>query len=185
MSMSTELFSSHIRVVTGGARSGKSTYARTRAEHEHGALHIFLATAPVIDAEMSERVERHREERRGSVWRTIEEEVALTEALCEVPSQSVILLDCLTLWLSNVLYHDASLEPSVIQSRLMAFVAFCREQDHTLYVVTNEIGMGVIPETPLGRMFRDVQGWCNQQLTACADEVTLMVSGLPLTIKAA
>jgi len=163
-------------LVTGGVRSGKSRYAQQRAEGLDGPR-TFLATAEAHDGEMQRRIERHRRERDPS-WTTVEEPI---EIAASIGSPGVVLLDCLTLWVSNLLMHrgdDANLDTS--------FRELCEAIDHAknhVVVVTNEVGLGIVPTSPLGRRFRDDVGQLGQQVANVCDEVVLMVAGIPLRVK--
>ena len=164
-----------ITLVLGGARSGKSRYA----EGLIVALPppwAYVATAEAGDAEMTERIAAHRA-RRGPQWQTIEAPRDLGGALSlsvEVPT----LIDCLTLWLSNLMLAEADIDAET--GRLEAALALAQ---HPVVIVTNEVGSGIVPDHPLGRRFRDLQGVLNQRVAARADSVVLTVAGLPLAIK--
>jgi len=162
--------------VLGGARSGKSRYA----ESLFAALpppFIYVATAQPGDDEMAARIAAHRA-RRGPGWRTIEAPRDLRGALAAC-GNAPALLDCLTLWLSNLVLGEADIEVEIkgLEAALAAAAA-------PVVVVANEVGSGIVPEFPLGRKFRDLQGTLNQRIAARADRVVLMVAGLPLVIKA-
>lgn len=162
--------------VLGGARSGKSRYA----EGLFAALpppFIYVATAEGGDEEMTARIAAHRA-RRGAGWRTIEAPRDLRGALAACGSAPA-LLDCLTLWLSNLMLAKADIEAEIdgLEAALAAAAA-------PVVAVANEVGCGIVPEFPLGREFRDLQGTLNQRIAARADRVVLMVAGLPLVIKA-
>jgi adenosylcobinamide kinase/adenosylcobinamide-phosphate guanylyltransferase len=168
---------SRLTLVLGGARSGKSRYAEeliARAEPPW----VYLATAQALDDEMRERIEHHRH-RRDARWRTVEAPIELPQALDELGENGQpILVDCLTLWLSNALLADADL--TIAGDRLIAALT---EAPGPVVVVSNEVGLGIVPDTPLGRRFRDAQGRLNQQVAAIADHVVLLAAGLPLTLK--
>ena len=164
-----------ITFVIGGARSGKSRYA----ESVITALPppwTYVATAEAGDAEMTERIAGHRA-RRGPNWNTIEAPRALAAALQAVRGKPV-LVDCLTLWLSNLLLAEADIENEMVllEQALAAATA-------PVALVANEVGSGVVPEFPLGRRFRDLQGILNQRIAARADRVVLVVAGIPLAVK--
>ena len=171
--------------ITGGARSGKSRFAEAQA-NRFGTPLCYLATAQALDSEMEERIEKHRL-RRGGVWQTLEEPLHLSRALagCDGDCKAV-LVDCLTLWLSNLLFHyderheDAEAHIMEDVQRLAATLAGMRTP---VIVVSNELGQGIVPENPLARRFRDIAGQANQILAAMADEVHLVVSGIPLKLK--
>jgi len=170
-----------IVLVTGGGRSGKSRHAMERAMG-YPAPRAFIATAEPCDDEMRERIERHRRERAGS-FETIEEPVDLAAALGRVPpGSSVALVDCLTVWLANVMHRRG--EAAREYPEVAAFVAALKASPCDVIAVTNEVGMGIIPtDSELSRRFRDQAGWLNQAVAAVADEVVLVVSGIPVVIK--
>ncbi|TRX55530.1 bifunctional adenosylcobinamide kinase/adenosylcobinamide-phosphate guanylyltransferase [Fulvivirga sp. M361] len=167
-----------IHLITGGERSGKSSYGQEMAENLTDKP-VYLATAKVWDEEMKERVNRHKAERGTKTWETIEEQIRLSAVL---PSDRVVLMDCVTLWLTNI-FHQCNNEKE--KSLEVAKSEFNKIKDYngTLLVITNEIGMGVHAQTKLGRDFVEVQGWVNQYIASYSDSVTLMVSGLPLKVK--
>ena len=167
-------------LVLGGARSGKSMYAQTAAEafaKTNGGQLVMIATAEAHDDEMRERIAQHRKDR-GPVWRTIEVPLGLSAALMSLQETDVAVVDCLTLWLNNLMMTDAPI-PSTVQSLAAAFLD-CRAR---LWVVSNEVGFGIVPENPLARLFRDVSGRLHLMLGHIADDVVLVVAGQPLKIK--
>jgi adenosylcobinamide kinase/adenosylcobinamide-phosphate guanylyltransferase len=166
-------------LVIGAARSGKSRYALALAEAT-AAGRLYLATAEAGDAEMVERVGRHRRER-GEGWRTREEPLDLAAALrAEARPGRVVLVDCLTLWLSNLMLAGRDVEAHI--SELTAVIAGL---GGPALLIANEVGAGVVPATPLGRAFRDWQGRLNQQAAAVCDAVIAVVAGLPGQLKPA
>lgn len=166
-----------ITLVVGGARSGKSRYAERLIETA-AAAGTYCATAEAGDAEMAERIAAHRA-RRGPFWRTVEVPLALAEAIAdEAAPQRPLLVDCLTLWLSNLLLTGK--EPD---EKTRALCRNLREAAGPVVLVSNEVGMGLVPETPLGRRFRDAAGWLNQEVAALADRVVFVAAGLPLVLK--
>jgi adenosylcobinamide kinase / adenosylcobinamide-phosphate guanylyltransferase len=171
--------SKEIILITGGARSGKSQYAERRAI-EMGARRLYVATAEAKDEEMVQRIAAHRK-RRGDQWRTIEEPLELFEALlAERGATDCALVDCLTLWMSNLLIrHDDKYASEKVDD----LIEQLPQLDFHLVFVTNEVGSGVVPDNPLARKFRDLAGWTNQRMAQAADEVILMVAGLPLIAK--
>jgi adenosylcobinamide kinase/adenosylcobinamide-phosphate guanylyltransferase len=166
-------------LVLGGARSGKSAYAE-RLVAESGLERVYVATAEPGDPEMAERIAHHRS-RRGGDWRTVEEAAQLEDVLeAEAREGRAILVDCLTLWLSNLML--AGLEVEARSQRLSLLIS---RLPGLLVLVSNEVGLGVVPDTPLGRRFRDAQGRLNQAMAAVADRVVFIAAGLPLVLKGA
>jgi len=161
-------------LVTGGARSGKTRHALSLAE-SLAPHRIYLATAEVRDAEMADRVGRHRAER-GPSWQTIEEPLEVALRL-DRPG-AVVLLDCLTLWVSNLMEAERDLPMEF--ARLNAALAEVR---NPVVVVTNEVGFGIVPDNALARRFRDASGTLAQGVAAVCDRVDLLVAGLPLRVK--
>jgi adenosylcobinamide kinase/adenosylcobinamide-phosphate guanylyltransferase len=168
-----------IILITGGARSGKSGYAESRAL-EIGRKPLYVATAEAQDEEMARRIAEHRK-RRGTQWRTIEEPLELTEALlAERGKTDCALMDCLTLWLSNLLIRR---DEESAANQVRDLIAKLLRLDFPVIFVTNEVGWGIVPDNPLARKFRDLSGWTNQQMAQAADEVVLMVAGVPIIAK--
>jgi adenosylcobinamide kinase / adenosylcobinamide-phosphate guanylyltransferase len=167
-----------ITLVGGGARSGKSAFALAHARRL-GPRRAFLATAEALDDEMHARIARHRDER-GDSFVTIEEPRDLTGALRRLEQFDVVVVDCLTLWLSNLLVAGAAAGP--IREQVEALASLLAEQRFRAVLVTNEVGMGIVPETPLGRAFRDLAGQTHQRLAAVADEIYLAALGVVLRV---
>lgn len=167
--------------ITGGTRSGKSGFAQQQAESCAGEL-LYVATAEVRDEEMGQRVERHQQAR-GERWSTLEEPLDLAGKLpAAAEGKSALLLDCVTLWISNLFFaHGEEVEP--VFAAVETFIASWQRIDIPLYLVSNELGSGVVPENAMARLFRDLAGEVNQQLAAAADEAFLVASGLPLRLK--
>ncbi len=163
------------RLVLGGARSGKSRHAQALAEACSGPR-AFIATAQAFDAEMVERIARHRADRDAD-WRTIEAPLALPEAIA-MADTAVILVDCLTLWASNLLLGDADADEATA-ALLAALVATSAR----VMLVSNEVGWGIVPDNALARRFRDVAGRINQRVAAAVDRVDLVVAGLAMRLK--
>lgn len=166
-----------VTLILGGARSGKSRHAQGLAEESGGEL-VFLATAEGLDAEMSARIARHRQER-GARWRTVECPLDLADAIRhEARPGAVLLIDCLTLWVSNLMMAER--DPDAAAGDLIAAlgVAPC-----PVILVSNEVGLGIVPDNALARRFRDAAGLLNQRLAAAADAVFLMAAGLALRLK--
>ncbi|MFA7585909.1 MAG: bifunctional adenosylcobinamide kinase/adenosylcobinamide-phosphate guanylyltransferase [Novosphingobium sp.] len=164
-------------LVLGGARSGKSRLAQDRIE-AHGGRLAYIATAQALDDEMAQRISRHREDR-GRRWHTIEAPLDLPRAIGEVArSADAVLVDCLTLWLSNLILAERSVAAATDQ--LLAAILACGKP---LAMVSNEVGYDIVPDNALARRFRDEAGRLNQKVAQVADEVVLTVAGLPLRLK--
>jgi adenosylcobinamide kinase/adenosylcobinamide-phosphate guanylyltransferase len=175
-----------IILITGGSRSGKSAFAEKTAEALPGP-HAYIATCPVIDPETEERIRKHREARRGKGWKTIEETIDLAGVIRRTGACRVLLVDCLTLWINNLLYEagkrgEIYTEEAAV-GRCQELTDSCGAFGGTVIFVTNELGMGIVPENETARRFRDIAGRCNQEMAAAADTVTLVVSGIPLNLK--
>ena len=163
--------------VIGGARSGKSAYAQSRAEALPGP-HIYVATAQAFDDEMRERIAHHRADR-DARWTTVEAALDLPDCLARHSGLgATVLVDCLTLWTSNLLLaeHDFTVETDALCAAITAF-------DGRLILVANEVGYGIVPDNALARRFRDEAGRINQRVAAVSREVVLVAAGLPLTLK--
>jgi len=166
-----------VTLVLGGARSGKSAWAEARAEAS-GLAPVYLATAEAGDDEMVERIAHHRA-RRGARWATVEEPLDLVGALAQwTAPDRVVLVDCLTLWLANLM--DAGLDPELEAERLAATFAAARGP---AIFVSNEVGLGIVPDNALARAFRDAAGRLNQRIAAAAQRVVFLAAGLPLALK--
>jgi adenosylcobinamide kinase/adenosylcobinamide-phosphate guanylyltransferase len=165
-------------LVLGGARSGKSAFAQKAAESAAGAGRpVLIATGQAFDDEMAQRIARHQADR-GESWRTIEAPLALAEAIAALPADAVAVVDCLTLWLSNLMLAEQDVEAAATE--LVQAVAACPAR---LWLVSNEVGLGLVPETPLGRRFRDEAGRLHQRLAQTVAEVYFIAAGLPLKLK--
>ena len=168
-----------IVLVLGGARSGKSTYAQKLAEQEW-ARPLYLAPAETFDQEMVERVKLHREQR-GPKWGCVEEPLDVARVILgTTPPRDGILLDCATIWLTNVLLKEGE---AAVKTRRQELLAALQASPCNVIIVSNEGGMGIVPDSALGRTFRDLQGWLNQELAAIADSVYFVIAGLPMKIK--
>jgi adenosylcobinamide kinase / adenosylcobinamide-phosphate guanylyltransferase len=168
-----------ITLVLGGARSGKSRYAERLVETAASGG-TYCATAEAGDAEMARRIAAHRA-RRGAFWHTVETPLALAPVIAsEATPERPLLIDCLTLWLSNLL-----LAGKPVDEESGALCAALRLAAGPVVLVANEVGMGLVPETPLGRRFRDAAGCLNQEVAALADRVVFVAAGLPLMLKEA
>ncbi len=166
-----------VTLVLGGARSGKSLYAESLVERA-APSGTYCATAEAGDAEMAERIAAHRA-RRDPFWHTLEVPLALASAIVtEAKPERPLLVDCLTLWLSNLLLAGRPVEDEA--AALCAALHLARGP---VVLVANEVGMGLVPGTPLGRRFRDAAGRLNQQVAALADRVVFIAAGLPLALK--
>ncbi|MBS2097317.1 bifunctional adenosylcobinamide kinase/adenosylcobinamide-phosphate guanylyltransferase [Carboxylicivirga linearis] len=166
-----------IILITGGQRSGKSSYAQNLAL-KLSANPVYLATSRIWDKEHKQRILRHQADR-GPEWTNIEEEKQLSKHNLD---GRVIMIDCVTLWLTNFFFDNQSNIDQSLQEAKDEFTRFI-QQDATFIFVTNEIGLGGMPENDIQRKFTDLQGWMNQYIAKKADEVFLMVSGLPLKVK--
>ena len=166
-------------LIGGGVRSGKSRFALQRAR-QLGARRTFVATATRSDPEMQARIEAHIKERGGEL-ETIEAPLALCAALQEISVADVVVIDCLTLWLANSLLAEQTEE--AILAQLATLVASLRRARFHSVVVTNEVGMGVVPDSALGRAFRDLCGRAHQQLATVADEIYFAVLGTMLRLR--
>ncbi|HSZ82898.1 MAG TPA: bifunctional adenosylcobinamide kinase/adenosylcobinamide-phosphate guanylyltransferase [Polyangia bacterium] len=171
-------------LVGGGARSGKSRFAlaRARALGAGGSAGqgLFVATAEASDDEMRARIARHCAER-DERWRTLEAPLALAEALEDPRAHDVVLVDCLTLWLSNLLVRGATADEAL--ARVDEVRGALARRRVPVVIVTNEVGMGLVPETPLGRVFRDLSGLAHQRLAAEADELHVAIMGVVLRLR--
>jgi adenosylcobinamide kinase/adenosylcobinamide-phosphate guanylyltransferase len=164
-------------LVLGGARSGKSVFAENLIG-DTGLARVYLATATAEDDEMRSRIGHHRD-RRGDGWVTVEEPVALVDTLTrEATHGRAVLVDCLTLWLSNLMFAER--DPEIEGRRLTRFLEVAK---YPIVMVSNEVGLGLVPETPLGRKFRDAQGRLNQIVAATVPNVVFIAAGLPLWLK--
>jgi adenosylcobinamide kinase/adenosylcobinamide-phosphate guanylyltransferase len=165
-----------IILITGGARSGKSTRAEARARAFPGRP-VYVATAEALDAEMRERIGKHRA-RRGNEWLERETPLELVTALVETDGQGARLVDCLTLWLSNLMHAERDWEK---EATLLAETL--GRQNSPVVLVTNEVGLGIVPDNALARRFRDAAGILNQMVARVANEVEFVVAGLPMRVK--
>ncbi|HKX29620.1 MAG TPA: bifunctional adenosylcobinamide kinase/adenosylcobinamide-phosphate guanylyltransferase [Blastocatellia bacterium] len=177
-----------LTLILGGARSGKSRYAQSLCQGS--APVIYLATASVgetaSDHEMRERIARHRADRPAH-WQTLEEPLDLPRAVREAPVEAALLIDCVTLWLSNLMWEFRAETVAGQESRILArvddLIDAAGGRAGEILAVSNEVGSGLVPEHPVGRGFRDLQGFANQRLAQAADRVILIVAGLPLNLK--
>ncbi len=185
---------SRITFIIGGARSGKSAFALKEASPFKGKK-AFIATAEAIDEEMRQRIENHRKQR-GEGWITYEEPLKIADLVEDIKGKySVILIDCLTLWLSNLLIRHQNTEhrTQTIEAEVKKLLGILSEfktssicalgSGFCLFIVSNEVGMGIVPENDLTRKFRDIAGFLNQKIAEIADEVYVVVAGIPIGVK--
>ncbi|UCE70951.1 MAG: bifunctional adenosylcobinamide kinase/adenosylcobinamide-phosphate guanylyltransferase [Nitrospiraceae bacterium] len=194
--------SAKITFVIGGARSGKSSFVLNKAAETRGPR-AYIATGEALDAEMQDRIQQHREDR-GTEWVTCEEPVRLAETVLNSHGKyTVIVIDCLTLWLSNIMTRTQNTDQrtkttdsrqEMIYENMNEFVHTLNQMKNSsdsslksgfcnLYIVSNEVGMGIVPENPLAREFRDLAGFLNQKVAEAADEVYMVAAGIPVKIK--
>lgn len=167
--------------IIGGCRSGKSSYALKCAQRIRGQHKLFVATCRPLDDEMRMRVRRHQQQR-SSVWQTLEVPTALAETLqAQSLHQNVILVDCLTLWVSNLMENDD--HETTIQRQIEQLTSSLQTVRCPVFMVSNEVGTGIVPQNDLARRYRDFTGQVNQQVAAAAGRVVWMVAGIPVPIK--
>ncbi len=167
--------------VLGGCRSGKSSYALETAHMLPGSNNVFIATCIPHDDEMKQRVDRHRQER-SQAWETIEAPLLLPEAIADNSRRAdTVLVDCLTLWVSNLLMDSD--DSAQIEAQIPRLIDAIIASDCPVVLVSNEVGQGIVPENKLARQFRDLVGYVNQAVAGCADEVIWTVAGIPVVIK--
>ncbi len=165
--------------VTGGAKSGKSSFVLSEAA-KHEGQKAFIATAEALDEEMKNRIEKHKGER-GEGWDTYEEPLQIAETIAKLAGRyRVIVLDCLTLWLSNAMHRNADIE---LEMEKFLNILRHKKTDSHIYIVSNEVGAGIVPENKLAREFRDLAGTMNQRVAGVSDEVFMVVAGIPVKIK--
>lgn len=180
-------FQSRLTFILGGARSGKSSYAQSLAE-ETGKSVTFLATAQALDDEMSTRIQKHRSER-SSNWETLEIPFSISSNVQQIKTD-VVILDCVTLLVSNLMMQfvkDELVEEApftvALQKEVSDLIANIHGRKQEWIIISNEVGLGLVPPYQMGRVYRDALGWANQQLARTADEVIFMVAGIPTVIK--
>ncbi len=167
--------------VIGGCRSGKSRHALVLAEDRLGSKNCFVATCVPYDEEMKDRVRRHQEER-GGKWRSVEAPLALPEAIDrQGGTADVIVIDCLTLWMNNLIMDERTDEE--VLNQVEQLECALSKTRCPVFMVSNEVGTGIVPENKLARRFRDLAGFTNQRMAECADQVIWMVAGIPVKIK--
>lgn len=168
-------------LITGGCRSGKSGHALNLASKVRGTRRLFVATCVAEDEEMRRRVQRHQKER-GPAWQTLEEPVELAHVIQrQGPDADLILVDCLTLWVSNLMTKQP--DDTTFLGWLDELCRVIARPPCPLIFVTNEVGAGIVPENKLARQFRDLTGWANQKVAAACTTVIWMVAGIAVTIK--
>ena len=179
--------SPRIVLVTGGSRSGKSAYAEKLGESISDDR-VYIATCPPIDEEIQKRIARHKRERAGKGWKTIEEERDVSGVIHSLKNAKVVVVDCLTLWINNILFglDDGQLpsEDDIVRD-CETLISACDAFAGSVIFVTNEVGMGLVPADPVSRRYRDLVGRCNQTIARGADQVVFMVSGIPFHLKTA
>ena len=176
-----------ITLILGGARSGKSSYAQSLAEAS-GKSVTFIATAQALDEEMSTRIQKHRADRPAN-WETLELPVELASRIHQIKSD-VVILDCITLLISNLVMQYAKDDlvdevpfAQVVQKEVEELIKKIREQKQDWLIISNEVGLGLVPPYQMGRVYRDWLGWSNQQIARDADKVIFMVAGIPMVVK--
>ena len=181
-----------LHLVLGGARSGKSSFSEKWLLEQFKSTQknaIYVATAQALDKEMQLRIQHHQQQREENNWRLIECPLLLSECLSDIGGNEFILIDCLTLWLTNQLMaamkneQDESNISAHLNSEIKALISALSEHPATIVLVANEVGLGVVPMGKETRIFVDHAGWLNQQIAKIADQVTLVTAGLPLTLK--
>jgi len=169
-------------LILGGARSGKSSFAVAQAKKlssGHSSV-VYVATAFALDEEMKRRIKMHRK-RRPTSWKTIEERVDISKILAKLEKASIVIIDCLTLLISNLLLSGE--REVVTLKKMKEFFTTIKKRNLTTLIVSNEVGMGIVPENRLARSFRDIAGQINQTLAELSDEVYLLEAGIPIKIK--
>jgi adenosylcobinamide kinase / adenosylcobinamide-phosphate guanylyltransferase len=177
-------------LVLGGARSGKTRHAlnvATAMAASRGGDVVYVATAEAGDSEMEDRIRRHRLERPAH-WRTLEAPRQLAQVLASVSSESIVIVDCLTLWLSNALMRDFREDAPMSElpawsAERAEFMRYLESARGSVVLVSNEVGGGIVPMAPIARRFQSEQGWLNQAVASVCEHVTLVVAGIPMTIK--
>ena len=178
---------SHLTLILGGARSGKSSYAASLAEEMNKSV-TFLATAQALDEEMSTRIQKHRAERPAH-WETLELPFDIASRVRQVKTD-VVILDCITLLVSNLVMQYAKDDlvdegpfMKALQNEIEGLIQAIRAEKQDWFIISNEVGLGLVPPYQMGRVYRDGLGWANQQLARAAEKVIFMVAGIPTVIK--
>ncbi len=172
---------SEIILITGGARSGKSNFAIKLANESKGKI-AFIATAFAGDDEMKRRIMLHKESR-PQEWTTVEEPLNLSKAIESVHDHDVIIIDCITLYLSNLISDDGLIDEKFMLGEVGKMMESARKFNGTIIIISNELGMGIVPENRMAREFRDIAGRANQIIAESADKVYVCFSGIPVQIK--
>ena len=175
-------------LIVGGARSGKSDFAENYAEKIVAQEQFYIATCPVFnepDPEMTARIQKHKEKRKGKGWQTMEEGVDLCSTVKNIPEDALVLIDCLTLWVSNQLfkYGENNVSEPDIENHIHELLLINQQRSGELVMVSGEVGCSIVPENALARRYRDLVGRCNQTVGKCADNVFLVSCGIPTQIK--
>lgn len=165
--------------IVGGARSGKSAHALCLAS-DSALRKVFVATAQALDPEMKTRIDAHRLER-GAIWETVEEPLDLAGVVSGLGSGNAVVIDCLTLWLSNLLHEG--MDDEKVKEAAVSLAKECAASPSLVIAVSNEVGLGLVPENALARRFRDLSGWMNQKMASTAGEAWFVASGIPLKLK--
>ncbi|EGU31464.1 adenosylcobinamide kinase/adenosylcobinamide-phosphate guanylyltransferase [Vibrio sp. N418] len=172
-----------LHLILGGARSGKSSYAESCVLADAKHRRHYVATATQTDQEMSQRI-AHHQARRDESWQLHECPIAVADLLSNFTSQDVVLIDCLTLWMSNIIFeHGKTAEEAAINQHVAQLVGALSNSPATIILVSNEVGLGIIPMGEVTRLFVDHAGWMNQAIAKVADKVTFVAAGLPMTLK--
>ena len=172
-----------ITLILGGARAGKSRRALSLAGDQRSV--VFVATAQAFDEEMSGRILVHRAERPAE-WHTIEAPIDVADAVRSITPSSIVIIDCVTLWVSNILLreeNDARRAQDAVNAHVTSLIDVLRQRRAASFLVSNEVGLGIVPATPLGRQYRDLLGRANARLAEAADHVEVLIAGLPLVLK--
>ncbi len=173
---------SKIILVTGGARSGKSVFAEKSTDFAVGNR-AYIATAHITDGEMAHRVKVHQERRAGNGWTNIEEEYDLAAALERARNSEAVLVDCLSVWINNLMFRDPAFSEADMAREVERLTAAAKTFPGVVVLVLSEVGQGIVPMNELARRFRDCSGKCGQMVAAAADEVWYCVCGIPMKIK--
>ena len=173
-------------LITGGSRSGKSAFAQQMAEQIEGPR-LFVATCPHTDPEMDERIRRHQQDRQGRGWQIAEEPLLLADQLNNCKPGTTVLIDCLTLWINNLMYeageHNQEIDEDQVARQAERLGQVAGAHQGTVIMVTNEVGSGIVPDNHMARLYRDLVGRCNQVVARTADQVFLVSCGIPFQIK--